>query len=176
MPQNEDGSKEDAPLRVEAPTQWANLHWGVGSINPPAYSGQQPQVFRAEATFHSGTLPPASELREYEEASSGSAKWIMEEAAKNSQHVRDMERGALRIAQSESLLRQVLPALAVLSFLASSVIIAVFSNTTVGLIGFATTIAGVIIAYLKRGFFPSAETGDFESPPEAPGEIEGSET
>jgi uncharacterized membrane protein len=49
-------------------------------------------VIIQQQMMHSGPLPAPAQLGEYEAVYPGSAKWIFDQAEKNAEHVRTMER------------------------------------------------------------------------------------
>lgn len=88
-------------------------------------------------------------LTAYDAAHPGAATWILKEAEANAQHVRDMERRAIRDQSRDNLLHRLLPFLLVFVLIVASVILAVFANKVLGGVAFFGTLASVVIAYLK---------------------------
>jgi uncharacterized membrane protein len=94
-------------------------------------------------------LPPPAALADYEAAHPGAAQWIIDEATKNAEHVRTMERKAIALRRLDMLLRRLLPFIVVTLFLAAGVLIAIFANPWAGGAAVIATMAGVLTAYLK---------------------------
>jgi uncharacterized membrane protein len=105
--------------------------------------------------MHSGPLPAPAQLGEYEAVYPGSAKWIFDQAEKNAEHVRTMERRGMELQGRDALLHRLLPFGGVLAFLVASAIIA-FASPAAGAAGLFTTMAGVLYAYLTGRTPPSS--------------------
>jgi hypothetical protein len=58
---------------------------------------------------HVGPLPPPAQLADYEAVYPGAARWIIEEATKNSDHIRTMESRALQLQERDAWLHRLLP-------------------------------------------------------------------
>jgi uncharacterized membrane protein len=97
--------------------------------------------------MHAGPLPAPAQFAEYEAVYPGAARWILDEAAKNVAHVRDIERRAIKLQQLDTALHRLLPFALVLAFLIASVIVS-FVSPIAGGVGLVATMAGVLIAYL----------------------------
>jgi len=97
--------------------------------------------------MHAGPLPAPAQFAEYEAVYPGAARWILEEAAKNAAHARDMERRAIKLQRLDTTLHRLLPFALVLAFLIASVVVT-FVSPLVGGAGLVATMAGVLIAYL----------------------------
>jgi uncharacterized membrane protein len=104
---------------------------------------------QATAVFHQGPLPPARELAAYEQAHPGAAAWILKEAERNAEHVRQMETIGARLQIRDALLFRVLPFSVVTVYILSTMAIAIFANAWVGGTLLATGLAGVATAYVK---------------------------
>jgi uncharacterized membrane protein len=59
--------------------------------------------------MHLGPLPPPALLADYEAAHAGAAQWIIDEATRNAEHIRTMERRAIELQRLDVLLRRLLP-------------------------------------------------------------------
>jgi hypothetical protein len=70
---------------------------------------------------------------------------ILEEAAKNAAHARDLERRAIKLQRLDTTLHRLLPFALVLAFLIASVVVT-FVSPIVGGAGLVATMAGVLIA------------------------------
>lgn len=112
--------------------------------------------------MHAGPLPAPAQFAEYEAVYPGAARWIIDEAAKNAQHAREMELRAIKLQTLDTTLHRLLPFALVLAFLIASVIIA-FISPIVGGVGLVITMAGVLTAYLT-GRAPSVEQTEDEPP------------
>lgn len=97
-----------------------------------------------------GPLPPAQELAAYEAVHPGAAKWILDQAALNAQHVRDMEARALRIEGRDVALHRILPVVVILCFLAACTAIALVGHVWWALGGIIATLGAVLTVYLSR--------------------------
>jgi uncharacterized membrane protein len=64
---------------------------------------------------------------EFEAVYPGAAKWIFDQAEKNAEHTRTMERRAMELHGRDALLTRVLPLVGVVAFLVASAVIA-FAN------------------------------------------------
>jgi uncharacterized membrane protein len=84
----------------------------------------------------------------YEVAFPGAAKWLFDEAARNSNHVRTMELQAIALQRRDRLLHRLLPFGLVLAFLLASTVVALFASVALGSVGIGVTIGAVMIAYL----------------------------
>jgi len=102
---------------------------------------------------YSGPLPAPAQLGEYEAVYPGSAKWIFDQAEKNAEHVRAMERRAMELQGREALL--LLPFGGVFVFLVASAVIA-FASPAAGATGLFVTMGGVLYAYLTGRTPPSS--------------------
>jgi uncharacterized membrane protein len=109
--------------------------------------------------MHVGPLPPPSQLAEYEAVYPGAARWIIEQADKNAEHVRDMERRSLSVQRADMLLHRLLPFGLVVIFLAACVVLA-FASPAAGAAGLFITMAGVLTAYLTGRVPAAAPTED----------------
>ena len=112
--------------------------------------------------MHAGPLPPPTQFAEYEAVYPGAAHWIIEEAAKNAAHAREMELRAIELQRLDTALHRLLPFALVLAFLIASVI-AAFVNPIVGGAGLVATMAGVLVAYLT-GRAPSVRSTEDQPP------------
>lgn len=99
--------------------------------------------------MHLGPIPPPGLLADYEAAHPGAAQWIIDEATKNAEHIRIMERRATELQRLDLLLRRLVPAAVVALFLASGVAIALLANAWAGGAALVATMAGVLTAYLR---------------------------
>jgi uncharacterized membrane protein len=97
--------------------------------------------------MHSGPLPAPAQLGEYEAVYPGAAKWIFDQAEKNAEHARTMERRAMELQGRDTLLHRILPFGGVVAFLVASAVIA-FASPAAGAVGLFATMGGVLYAYL----------------------------
>jgi uncharacterized membrane protein len=123
--------------------------------------GTQQTVVATNVSYHAGPLPPAREFEAYEKAVPGAGIRILEEAAKNADHVRRMEVQAMRIAARDALLHRVLPFVFAFSVLTAAVLLGIFAAPWIG----ATTVFGVVglvgVAYV-RGSVGGSQPGQQE--------------
>jgi uncharacterized membrane protein len=110
---------------------------------------------------HTGPLPLPSQLADYEAVYPGAAQWIIEQADKNAQHAREMERQAISLERTDMLLHRLLPFGLVAAFLVATVILT-FVSPAAGTAGFCATVAGVLIAYLTGRTPPTGQGSDSE--------------
>lgn len=103
-----------------------------------------------------GPLPPPEILSAYDNAHPGAAKWILDLAEKNTEHVRDMDRRAARYRSRDALLQRLLPFLTVIGFLAVALLLGVFAGPYLGGAAFFATLGTVVAAYLKGMGRPAA--------------------
>lgn len=132
----------------------------AGLPQPPANVAEQatlPGLVTWEA--HAGPLPPPEQLRGYELVHPGAAAWILNEAEKNADHVRAMERLAIAGQTRDATLHRVLPFLLVLAFLLASTCIAIWASVVLGGIGFGGTLLSVMLAYFKSLPRPATKAG-----------------
>jgi uncharacterized membrane protein len=115
---------------------------------------------------HVGPLPPPAQLADYEAVYPGAARWIIEEATKNSDHIRTMESRALKLQERDAWLHRLLPFGLVLAFLIASVVIA-FASPAAGAAALIFTMAGVLTAYLT-GRAPNIRSDATPPTPPAP--------
>jgi uncharacterized membrane protein len=98
--------------------------------------------------MHIGPLPPPTLFADYEAVHPGAAGWILDEATKNGDHVRQMELRAIKRDHLDTLLHRLLPFGVVVAFLVASVLIAILASPVIGGVGMFTTMGAVLIAYL----------------------------
>lgn len=112
-----------------------------------------------QAEMHAGPLPSPAQLADYEAVHPGAAQWIINEATKNAEHARTMERDALKTQRLDILLHRILPFALICAFLAACVGIA-FASPAAGAVTLIGTMAAVLTAYLtgrKRDGPPSGD-------------------
>jgi uncharacterized membrane protein len=112
--------------------------------------------------LHVGPLPPPGQLAEYEAVSPGAARWIIEEAAKNADHARVMEREAIALQRQDMQLHRLLPFALVVVFLVASVVVA-FRSPLVGGTALVVAMGGVLTAYLT-GRAPQGQSTEDQPP------------
>lgn len=104
---------------------------------------------QVQISAHQGPLPPPQVLAAYEQAHPGAAAWVLREAEASAAHVREMERRAIRYQARDALLHRILPFALVALLLIISAALAIFANAIIGGIAFFSTLASVVIVYLK---------------------------
>jgi uncharacterized membrane protein len=111
---------------------------------------------------HRGPIPTAAEFAEYQRALPGAGQWLLEQAALDAEHLRDIERRSLQLANRQTTLQQIVPAITVSVALVTSGAIAIFANAGAGAAVFAATIASILAAYLT-GQSGKIQTGERSS-------------
>lgn len=113
--------------------------------------------------MHAGPLPAPAQLADYEAVHPGAAGWIIDEATKNAEHARTMERRALEVQRLDILLHRALPFALICAFLAASVAVA-FISPVAGAIALVGTMAGVLTAYLTGRVSTARQPSDHPPP------------
>jgi uncharacterized membrane protein len=103
-------------------------------------------------------LPPPVQVGEFEAIYPGAAKWIFDQAEKNADHIRALERRGMEVQARDALLRRLLPFGGVVVFLVASGVIA-FASPAAGAVALLGTMGSVLYAYL---------TGRVPPPPSQP--------
>ncbi|WP_284944037.1 hypothetical protein [Acidisoma cladoniae] len=86
----------------------------------------------------------------------GAAEWIINQAEINMDHTRAMEKAAADVQRMDASLHRILPFLLVLVLIVASVVLGLFANPWVGGVSFFSTLASVVIVYLKGNSPPQA--------------------
>lgn len=94
-----------------------------------------------------GLLPSPAVVREFEAVYPGAAKWIFDQAEKNADHVKAMERLAAEVQTHDVRMRRVLPFAGVIAFLVAGVAIT-FISPWAGAATVAVTMGSVLYTYL----------------------------
>jgi uncharacterized membrane protein len=132
------------PLERAGRKRRGSLGSAAGQPRPPAATIAGPCHPSADARWPAAC---SGQFAEYEAVYPGAARWILEEAAKNAAHAREMERRAIKLQRLDTTLHRLLPFALVLAFLIASVVVT-FVSPIVGGAGLFATMAGVLIAYL----------------------------
>ncbi len=145
-PETEGGPKDGA---ARTPELRALAEEAVLGASEPDYPGGMSGSLHATITHtRLGPIPAAAEFAEYQRIFPGAGQWLLDQAALDAEHLRDMERRSLQLAHLHTSLQHVVPAVTVTVALVTSGAIAVFANAGAGAAVFAATIASILTAYL----------------------------
>jgi len=149
------GSGDNDPL---GPLQADQVGTPPGQFAFPGMPPSLAPALQVQISAHQGPLPPPQILAAYEQAHPGAAAWVLKEAEASAAHVREMERRAIRYQARDALLHRILPFLLVALLLTISAILAIFASAIVGVVAFVSTLASVVIVYLKSALGPGSTT------------------
>lgn len=97
-------------------------------------------------------------LQQYETVYPGAAKWIFDQAQQNAEHVRAVEKSALRLRWWDAMLHRLLPFVVVMVFAIGSVVMAILTNSPWGgVAGIGATLGAVLVAYFTGRSPPASE-------------------